>query len=141
MIQVYNPQRKLLGEVAVGELAGWVARRGLVVGEQRDRFAVVYPPEHASILDQFNRRQIAVIRSVRDDATLQERIQTRLSSCDRVVFYPKRELLRHFFNAAGFIHMMTQLIEELPEAEVILPAGTYEGKLLFGVGRKAETSW
>ena len=46
---------------------------------------------------------------------------------------PAKELLAEFFTISGFIETMNRLFSDSLEAEIIIPAGCYGKRILFGL--------
>ena len=71
-----------------------------------------------------------VVKAFTSIPRLVAELSSALENGGDVMFSPGHRSMRHFFNASGFISAMGTVAKQLPDADVVVPAGVYGGRWL-----------
>ncbi len=135
-VNLITPQKQPVARVKIEELQDFLVDRSLAYRKLNiHNTFVVFDSELENIIEDAiaNKNKVSIIRRYRNSWQLTQDLSNKLSNTEIAIFIPRRGL-RHFYNTAGFISCCHKIVNSIPNSEILIPPGVYDGCLhMFGL--------
>jgi hypothetical protein len=134
-VTILTPRMEVIAKIAKEKLPDYLAERSLIAKRHTSRATLVaYDTDLERTINAVGTTvEAIVIRDLRSGENVKQLIKDKLTTGKVVVIEPSKRMFANYFTVQGFCDSMTAIGAELPEAEVLVPAGCYGSRLLFAL--------
>jgi len=123
MVRILTPQLNELLSLPAGQVETWLASNGCVARNFRSKTIIAIPAPLEEELRRAETGEVPLLTTFRGDLILQ--LGRLLHEHGRAVYMPVQRPREHYLTPPYFFRHMEQVLAELPEARIYLPAGLY----------------